>query len=131
MAPERRVSLGAFMPTPSISLLVLKSPQMEVVCDFYRLLGFDFVEEQHGKGPVHFAAPLGTGVLEIYPLPVGKLTDTTTRIGFNVSDINSVVAVIASVEEVASKPKATQWGVRAVVRDPDGRTVELCETLDG
>ena len=115
----------------SLNLLVLKSSQMEVVRDFYRLLGFDFVEEQHGKGPVHYAAPLGAGVLEIYPLPDGKSTDTTTRIGFNVSDINSVVEAVASVGEVASKPKATQWGVRAVVRDPDGRTVELCETLVG
>jgi len=119
------------MLTPSISLLVLKSSQMEVLCDFYRLLGFDFVEEQHGKGPVHYAAPLDAGVLEIYPLPDEKLTDTTTRIGFNISDINSVVEAVASAGEVVSKPKATQWGVRAVVRDPDGRMVELCETLDG
>jgi hypothetical protein len=26
---------------------------------------------------------------------------------------------------LSTEPQATQWGVRAVVRDPDGRAVEL------
>lgn len=43
----------------------------------------------------------------------------------------NLLVLKSSQMEVASKPKATPWGVRAVVRDPDGRTVELCETLDG
>lgn len=28
---------------------------------------------------------------------------------------------------VASRPQRSEWGYRAVVRDPDGRAVELCQ----
>ena len=30
---------------------------------------------------------------------------------------------------VRSKPEQTEWGLRAVIRDPDGRTVELYDSL--
>jgi len=42
-----------------------------------------------------------------------------------------VNAVVGSLEAaggaVVPRPRRTEWGVRAVVRDPDGRAVELCQ----
>lgn len=114
------------MNDPSLKLIVLKTNDVESLRAFYTRLGFRFVEEQHGKGPLHFSAPLGDGILEIYPLPDGKQPDTT-RLGFAVSDVVSIVASLIETEVVVSKPKQTEWGLRAVVRDPDGRTVELYE----
>ena len=91
---------------------------------FYTQLGFQFVQEQHGTGPVHHSAPLGDGILEIYPLSDGVEADQTTRLGFAVSDLESIVECLDEAH-VRSKPKHTEWGLRAVLRDPDGRTVEL------
>lgn len=51
---------------PNLQLLVLKTTRLDAVRDFYSEIGFEFVEEQHGKGPVHFSAPLGAGILEVY-----------------------------------------------------------------
>ena len=111
------------MSEPALKLIVLKTAQVESLRDFYARIGFRFVEEQHGKGPIHFSASLGDGVLEIYPLSDGAEADSTTRLGFGVTDLASVLKGLG--EEC--DPKQTEWGLRAVVRDPDGRSVELYE----
>ncbi len=115
------------MIEPQLALIVLKTKQMALVRDFYSRLGFEFIEEQHGSGPIHFSAPLGHGILEIYPLPKGKETDSTMRLGFAVSDVESIVASLDDIAEIVERPKQTEWGLRAVVRDPDGRVVEVSE----
>ena len=112
------------MPDPSLKLVVLKTPQLKPVQEFYTRLGFQFVEEQHGKGPVHFSAPLGDGILEIYPLPEGTAVDSSTRLGFGVADLPAVIEELGDLAEVRG-PKMTPWGLRAAVKDPDGRSVEL------
>jgi len=112
------------MTAPRLELLVLKTAHVESVREFYTHVGFHFVEEQHGKGPRHYSAPLGDGVFEVYPLPEGAEADATTRLGFRVADLASVLLGLGNM----SGPKQTVWGLRAMVRDPDGRTVELYET---
>jgi hypothetical protein len=66
-------------------------------------------------------------VLEIYPLPdEGGAADATTRLGFGVERLADVVQALCQPGTViASEPRQTVWGLRAVVRDPDGRAVEL------
>ena len=110
---------------PNLNLLVLKTDDVERLRDFYASLGFEFVEEQHGSGPRHFSAPMGEGILEVYPLPEGATVDLTTRLGFVVNDVHEAVESARRATDVVSEPKQTQWGLRAVVRDPDGRAVEL------
>jgi hypothetical protein len=39
----------------SLTLLVLKTRQVEQLRLFYQTLGVELVQEQHGKGPVHYA----------------------------------------------------------------------------
>ena len=104
------------------------SPSREVA-GLLRALGIDLAEEQHGKGPVHYASKVGTVVLEVYPLPDnGTLTDTTTRLGFAVEKLAVVAEMLHSLGiPVPDVPQATEWGKRMVVRDPDGRAVEVYE----
>jgi hypothetical protein len=64
----------------SLKLLVLKTRDVSTVVAFYRLLGFTFSEEQHGKGPLHHSAPLGDGIIEIYPLPDDQTVDSLPMI---------------------------------------------------
>ena len=109
----------------SIKLLVLKTDALKRLREFYTCLGFEFVEERHGNGPRHWSASAGDAVLEIYPLPGGGTVDVTTRVGFGINDVEDVVESVRQLTEVVSEPKQTQWGLRAVVRDPDGRAVEL------
>ncbi|MGA5703073.1 VOC family protein [Peterkaempfera bronchialis] len=92
------------------SLIVVFTERLGEVRDFYIGLGFDFAEERHGTGPVHYAAVLDGGVVfELYPAgrrpPTGYL-----RLGF------------------AVRVGAVRCGLvagRHVLTDPDGRTVDL------
>jgi catechol 2,3-dioxygenase-like lactoylglutathione lyase family enzyme len=111
----------------SLSLLVLKTRQVDDLRRFYGRLGIDFAEERHGRGPVHYARRVGDIVLEIYPLAGDDVpVDATTRLGFNVEDLSEVVqAMRSSGAAIVNEPEKNERGARAVVRDPDGRSVEL------
>jgi lactoylglutathione lyase len=115
------------MGNARLSLVVLKTRQMENLRRFYGSLGIELAEEQHGKGPVHYAGRVGDMVLEIYPLPEDQATaDASTRLGFVVAGVKEVAeALQGHGAQIVTEPQATQWGLRAVVRDPDGRAVEL------
>lgn len=107
-----------------INLIVIRAPQIEKTKAFYELLGMEFIEEKHGRGPLHFAATLDRCVFEIYP---GE-ADTNIRLGFCVKDIaNAVEKITNAGYQVAQMPKKSKWGIRGVVIDPDGRTIELCQ----
>lgn len=112
--------------SPALSLLVLKSRQVEQVLAFYQTLGLEFVEERHGEGPLHYAAKLGNVVFELYPAAASDSAESAVRLGFNAARLMETVEVLRSTGvQIASEPKETRWGMRAVVRDPNGRVVEL------
>src|SRR5947209_5302880 len=112
-----------------LNLLVLETRQLDRLKGFYAALGIAFAGEKHGDGPPHYAGNIGDLVLELYPLPEGAgPAEATTRLGFAVAGLDAAVhALEAAGAEVIARPRQTAWGRRAVVRDPDGRAVELSE----
>lgn len=91
----------------SASLLVIYTGRLDACVTFYTDLGLPLAREQHGSGPVHYAAELNGGlVLELYP---GAPDQTTgrLRLGFSVP---------AAAGLPAGRHRRT---------DPDGRVVEI------
>mgnify|MGYP001395022962 CR=1 FL=1 len=117
------------MDAVKLNLLVLKTHQLERLKDFYAALGLSFAEERHGEGPPHLAARVGDLVLELYPLPADAgPADGMTRVGFAVPDLDAAMRSLEALQAVVvSGPKMTEWGRRAVVRDPDGRAVKMVQ----
>ena len=119
--------------TPSstqLNLLVIRSPDIDRAVEFYQLLGLDFHKHSHGSGPEHYACDLSGQVFEIYPLSDKQAPTTWTRIGFSVSDVDSMVAKLSDIDtKIVSLPKDSEWGRRAVVKDFDGHTVELTQQM--
>lgn len=113
----------------SLSLLVLKTSQLDRLKAFYECIGCLFVKEKHGKGPVHYAAEMEGCLLELYPIPVGKDSEAPTiRVGFRVERLDEVITLFQEQAlPIDQAPVASPWGYRAVVIDPDGRKVELVE----
>ena len=113
----------------SLTVLVLKTRQVEQLRLFYQTLGVELVQEQHGKGPVHYAGRAGDVVIEVYPLSDdGSPVDASTRLGFAVEDVAEVVRALERIGAIiGTPPKTTAWGLQAVVRDADGRSVELTQ----
>ena len=107
-----------------LNLIVLRTTRIEEMRTFYSALGARFEKERHGNGPEHYAATLDDDlVLELYPSVDGAMPDSGLRLGVRVDNIEETLRSIG--QSVA--PRQTQWGLRAVVRDPDGRTVELLQ----
>jgi lactoylglutathione lyase len=117
------------MPDVSLTLLVLKTRQAERLRTFYWTIGIEFTEEQHGKGPLHFAGKVGGVVIEIYPLPHdGTHVDSSTRLGFTVENAAAVIDALKLAGLIVDTPlKQTAWGLQATVDDPDGRFVDICQ----
>lgn len=90
-----------------LNLLVLRCRDIEKTREFYSQLGFQFVPEQHGNSPLHYSSQLGALTLELYPT---KSNPDTVRLGFSVP------------ESVLLQLGLNNLGV---LRDPDGRSVEL------
>jgi hypothetical protein len=117
---------GIFVPEVSLTLLVLKTRQVEQIRRFYQALGVELAQEQHGKGPAHFAGRAGNVVIEVYPLADdGSRPGYVNPLAFAVENVAQVIKGLEGVcPTLVSPPKETAWGLHAVVKDPDGRTLE-------
>ena len=68
-------------------------------------------------------------VIEVYPLPedAGPV-DPSTRLGFAVEDVAEVFRALEGIgAKIVTPPKETAWGLQGVVKDPDGRSVEVTQ----
>ncbi len=111
---------------PELSFVVIKTIDPERIKRFYELLGITFEEEKHGNGPKHFAATLGSVVLEIYPLRPSETSDRTA-LGFTVSNVSGVFDALCAVGYVYSTPFERDGKRIFTVFDPDGRYIELTQ----
>ncbi|WP_369202362.1 glyoxalase/bleomycin resistance/dioxygenase family protein [Streptomyces sp. PU-14G] len=95
---------------PRLGLLVVYTEHLEEAHRFFSGLGLTFVAEQHGSGPSHYAATLPDGtVFELCPAD-DRRPASRTRLGFHV---------------LARQLRQPLSPGRHVLRDPDGRAVEL------
>ncbi len=98
---------------------------------FYRAVGVDLEDEDHGEGPVHFAADLGGVHFAIYPAEApgrapARRSGGASFPGFYVSSLDRVTAALAGLGAPVLQPhQEMPWGCRIVVEDPDGRPVEV------
>ena len=106
-----------------LNLFVLRCKDIEVTKKFYEKLGFEFIEEQHGKGPVHYSCDVGGVLLELYPLK-GELSLDQSRLGFSIE----LKYIEAMQNEMLSSYEFDGIEVM-VVQDPDGRKIELREDI--
>ncbi len=118
---------------PRVSLIVLRTADVERVLRFYRALGLVFVQEKHGTGPTHFSATLGSTVVEVYPARTDREPDRrapgATMVGFAVESLDVTLATLRREgARVITEPKDMEPR-RAVVEDPDSRAVELTQAL--
>jgi lactoylglutathione lyase len=110
-----------------MNLVVIRSADLERALHFYTILGITLSRERHGSGPEHLAATIGAVVLEIYPQ--GGVDKTTgVRLGFRVKSLEMTIARVQAIGgTVVSPVQESEWGLRAVVSDPDGHRLELLE----
>jgi lactoylglutathione lyase len=116
------------MAEVQLNLVVIRSIDSEKAVKFYQMLGLDFAKHRHGNGLEHFSSKLGQITFEIYPQTAQTEPTTGTRLGFQVSDVDSLMIRLQQEDiTVITKPTDSEWGRRAVVIDPNGHRVELIQ----
>jgi catechol 2,3-dioxygenase-like lactoylglutathione lyase family enzyme len=107
----------------SLNLLVLRCGNIERSKAFYELFGMAFAKHQHGNGPVHYASDDESGMFELYPLE-GASADQT-GLGFTSGDLEGLHMLMRRNQFAPREIRDTELGRMFVVRDPDGRRVEV------
>jgi catechol 2,3-dioxygenase-like lactoylglutathione lyase family enzyme len=113
-----------------VSLLVLRCKDLNATRSFYERLGLAFVEERHGKGPLHYAWENAGFVLELYSATEQQFPDNV-RLGFSTSllaDVSGRVLHDSSMK-VLKSPYSTSNRLVMLLEDPDGRKVEVSQPL--
>ena len=107
----------------NLNLLVLRCRDIERAKAFYELFGMNFVQEQHGNGPVHYASTDESGVLELYPAEGGPADQT--GLGFVTAELEGLHTLLRKNQFAPRDIRETELGRMFVARDPDGRRVEV------
>lgn len=109
-----------------LNLTAIRSADIHKSAEFYKNLDLEFELHSHGKGPKHYASMNTEAVFEIYPTTEKMPVTTSSRIGFSVRSCDAVIKRIQDKGfKVVSMPKESPWGLRAVIKDPDGYSVEV------
>ena len=110
-----------------IRLIVIRTPNPQALSEFYALLGLQFVYHKHGNSPYHYSASIGTFILEIYPLSRDQpVADKHLRIGFTLDNFDAIIEILKQKKvHFVSDAKQTDFGLLAIIQDPDKRRIEL------
>jgi len=105
---------------------MLCTEKMDLVAAFYEAAGVQLEKEQHGAGPQHFLFKSDI-CIEIYPPRVP--TDASFVLRIDVKDIDEIMVKIRSLfsyeDLIVQDTQSLLSGKKSILRDPDGRIVEL------
>ena len=110
-----------------INLIVIQTDRPKELSEFYEQIGMQFEYHQHGKGTWHYSAEIGEIVFEIYPLLKNQENpDKSLRLGFTIKNLDETIEELKKRNvEIVREPKDSEWGCFAIIRDLDGRKIEL------
>ncbi len=113
-----------------VGALVLYTGRLDEVVAFYRAIGVPLVPEDHGDGVQHYACELGCTHFAVFESAAGSAlphgSGGSIFFGLTVGSVEDAVGKArARGAQVVEEPTRYPWGVRALVADPDGRTIEL------
>jgi lactoylglutathione lyase len=114
-----------------LASFVLFAADVDAAARFYRALGLELEDEDHGEGPVHYAVELGDVHVALYPAVTGgrapaRRSAGSVFAGLYVPSLDAALAAVQAVgAPVLSGHEQMPWGCRFVTEDPDGRAVEV------
>lgn len=111
-----------------LSLVVIRSANMDRASMFYAALGLQLSKHAHGRTPEHYSGVVGDSVFEIYPAQDAQDITARTRLGFKVVSVKKVIESIQKLgAKVLTEPAQTAFGFSATIQDFDGHKIELYE----
>lgn len=116
-----------------INLIVIRTNKPKELSEFYGHLGMSFEYHQHGKGTWHYSTEIEKTVFEIYPLMKNQESpDKSLRLGFTIENLDETIENLKKRNvEIVREPKESEWGYFAIIKDLDGRKIELKKKPEG
>ena len=110
-----------------INLIVIRTDKPKELSEFYEQIGMKFEYHQHRKGTWHYSTEIGETVFEIYPLMKNQeAADNSLRLGFTIDDLDRLIIKLKNRNvEIVKEPKKSEWSYFAIIKDLDGRKIEL------
>jgi lactoylglutathione lyase len=108
-----------------LNLVVLRCIDIERTRAFYECLGLQFERHRHGDGPEHLTAVDDWAiVIELYPATERNPADRC-GVGLGVANPEKAIMALRSNGFDPGPIEQRPWGPSFVVRDPEGRRVEV------
>ena len=110
-----------------VNLIVIRTDKPKELAAFYEQLEMKFDYHQHGGGPWHFSTKIKGTVFEIYPLMKNQeVPDKSLRLGFEIENLEETISNLKKNNvEIVRAPTASEWRYFAIIKDLDGRKIEL------
>lgn len=110
--------------------ITVNTAQLQSMLGFYSIVGFQFTASKVDKGSEVYRAQHNGLEFSIYSLErVQNSHIPQLQLGFKIKNIEKVVSELLEIPGVVSILEPTQMpdGKKAIVLDPEGHSVELCE----
>lgn len=118
-----------------IDSVIVYSPDLHNIVQFYRALGIPLIGEEHEEGAAHFACELGAIHIAFYQSEEAQVDQSralkrgcagAVQLGFQVDSVEETIHLVRKLgAKVLIEPEVVPWGRRAVFEDPDGRPIEV------
>ncbi len=113
-----------------LGALILFTDNLETVVKFYTAIGAPLELEDHGDDRLHYACELGQSHFAIFESSSGAAAEFrsggSSLTGFTVNSLEDALEASKSMKtEIIQGPTEYPWGWRALMKDPDGRVLEL------
>jgi len=115
-----------------LSRITLNSPQPEVLVQFYEIFGLVFHHQKVKMGSLIWRAELSSIELEIFGIQeTYSKHSANVQLTFEVFDLQDTVEKIRALGcKIMLEPYQTESVWLCYLTDPDGRSVELTQTLE-
>lgn len=111
------------MVSAQLSFVTLRCKDVHTSRVFFETLGLESVVVHHKDGSQHYDCKAGGQTIELYPRRRGDTNEL--RLGFQVNDLGDVLLDLRSQGIEVLQTLGAPVVRYAVVKDPDGHTIEL------
>ena len=117
------------LESKKLSLIAIRSDKPKELSELYELFGLNCEYHRHGKRTLHYSTEIGGIVFEIYPLTKNQENrDKTLRLGFTIDNLDATIEILKTRNvKIVREPKESELGYVSIVKDLDGRRIELKE----
>lgn len=99
---------------------------------FYQIIGFQFTASKVDKGSEVYRAHHNSLEFSLYSIKSAEKPATPSlQLGFTVTNLEQIVADLIKIPHVLCvlDPSEMPDGKKAIILDPDGHSIELCEQI--